>query len=245
MEGAGEFLERLRVTGRVVVVGAQLQAVVLLAQRLGEDRDLRAERVRDLDAHVADTAQTDHSDVLAGARAPLLERRVRGDARAQQRRGHVQGQPVGDTDDVVLVDDDLLGVAAVGGLSVTTDVVVRLDSPPYTVLFLAGLAVVALAAGVDQAADAHAVADLVLGHAGADLGDDARDLVARDHREVRLTPALADQVDVGVTDAGELDVDQHIELAHRTTFDGGALQGRVGGGCGVRGDSGHAGGSPS
>jgi hypothetical protein len=74
------------------------------------------------------------------------------------------------------------------------------------VLFLAGLAVLALAARVGHAADAHAVADLALGHSGADLGDDARDLVARDHREDHLAPALADQVDVRVADAGELDV---------------------------------------
>ena len=80
---------------------------------------------------------------------------------------------------------------------------------------------------------------------GADLGDDARDLVARDHREDGLAPALAGLVDVGVADAGELDVDQHVVLADRAALDGGALQRSLGGGSGVRGDGGHAEGSPS
>jgi hypothetical protein len=55
---------------------------------------------------------------------------------------------------------------------------------------VAGEAVLALAAGVDHAADPDPVADLVLRDLGADLGDDAGDLVARDHREGRgPTPA--------------------------------------------------------
>ena len=62
----------------------------------------------------------------------------------------------------------------------------------------------ALAAGVDEAADADAVADLVLGDLGADLGDDAGDLVAGHQRVVDLAPLAVDGVDVGVADAGEL-----------------------------------------
>jgi hypothetical protein len=85
--------------------------------------------------------------------------------------------------------------------------------PPDAVLLQARLAVVALAAGVDHAADAHAVADRELGDAGADLGDDAGDLVAGDHREDGLAPALLGLVDVGVADTGELDVDQNVVLA--------------------------------
>ena len=57
--------------------------------------------------------------------------------------------------------------------------VVGADVALEAVLLLAGLAVLALAAGVDHAADADAVADLVLGDLGADLLDDAGDLVAR------------------------------------------------------------------
>ena len=76
---------------------------------------------------------------------------------------------------------------------------------------------------------------------GPTSDDDAGDLVAGHHREDRLAPALADLVDVGVADAGELDVDQHVVLADRAALDGGALQRSLGGGRGVRGNSGHAG----
>ncbi|MGX1118415.1 hypothetical protein RKD37_003778 [Streptomyces ambofaciens] len=180
-------------------------------------------------------------DLLAGTGVPALERGVRGDAGAQQRGGLVQGDALGDAEDEVLVDDDLLGVAAVGGLAVLADAVVRHHVAARAVLLPAGLAVPALAAGVDHAADAHPVADGELGDAGADLGDDARDLVAGDHREDGLAPALTDLVDVGVADAGELDVDQDVMFTHLAPLDGGALQRRLGGGCCVRGDSGHAG----
>ena len=98
-----------------------------------------------------------------------------GDARAQQRRGGVQRDRVGDAQHVVLVDDDRAAVAALGRLTVAADAVVGADhAAVVAVLLLTGLAVLAFAAGVDEAADADAVADLVLGDLGADLGDDAR-----------------------------------------------------------------------
>ena len=86
-------------------------------------------------------------------------------------------------------------------------------------------AVVALAAGVDHAADADAVADGVPGDLGADLGDDAGDLVAGDQRVGLRAPVAADGVDVGVADAGELDVDQDVVRADVAALDGGGGQG--------------------
>ena len=82
----------------------------------------------------------------------------------------------------VLDDDDVRGVAALGDRAVAVDGGVGAGVALEAVLLLAGEAVLALAAGVDHAADADAVADLVLGHLGADLGDDADDLVADDLR---------------------------------------------------------------
>src|SRR5439155_5231411 len=99
------------------------------------------------------------------------------------------------------------------------------------------LAVVALPAGADHAADADLVACLESGHAGADLGHHTRDLVAGHHREDRLAPALTGLVDVRVADTGVLDVDQDVVFADRPALDGGSLQRRLGGGCRVRGDS--------
>ena len=45
---------------------------------------------------------------------------------------------------------------------------------------------------------------------GADLGDDTDDLVARHDRERLGTPVAVDGVDVGVADAGVLDLDEDV-----------------------------------
>ena len=160
------------------MVGAEAQAVLLLLQRLRQHGDLGAERVGDLDGHVAQAAEADDGDLLAGAGAPLAQRRVGGDAGAQQRRGGGRVDAVGDGEDVVGVDDDVGGVAALGGGAVAVGAGVGGDHAVEAVLLVAVAAVGALAAGVDHAADADAVADLVAGDVGADLGDDADDLVA-------------------------------------------------------------------
>ena len=50
----------------------------------------------------------------------------------------------------------------------------------------------------------------------------AGDLVAGDERVGRRTPVAADGVDVGVADAGELDLDQDVVRADVAALDGGA-----------------------
>jgi hypothetical protein len=137
-----------------------------------------------------------------GARAPVVERGVERDAGTEQRRGDVELDAFRDAQHVVLVDDDLRGVAAVGGLAVVLLRVVGLHLALEAVLLLAGPAVLALAAGVDEAADADGVAHGVAGHVVADRGDDAGDLVAGDHRVDALAPFVAGLVDVGVADSG-------------------------------------------
>ena len=86
--------------------------------------------------------------------------------------------PSGTREDEVGVDDDVGGVAALGGGAVAVGAGVGGDHAVEAVLLVAVAAVGALAAGVDHAADADAVADVVAGDVGADLGDDADDLVA-------------------------------------------------------------------
>jgi hypothetical protein len=61
----------------------------------------------------------------------------------------------------------------------------------------------------------------VLGHGGADLGDDPGDFMAGNQRVGLRTPVAADGVDVRMADAGELDVDQDIVRAHVAALDGG------------------------
>ncbi|AFE14183.1 hypothetical protein MRGA423_18945 [Mycobacterium tuberculosis RGTB423] len=127
--------------------------------------------------------------------------------RAQQRRRHIQGQHVGYAQHVVFVDDDRFAVAALGWLAVFADRVVGEVCARLAVLFDAARATVALAARVHETANPNAVALPVLGHLRAHGGHHAGDLVARDHRVIRLAPLGFDGMDVRVTDSGELDVE--------------------------------------
>ena len=71
------------------------------------------------------------------------------------------------------------------------------------------------------------------GDLGPDLGDDADDLVAGDHGEGLRAPVAVDGVDVGVADAGVLDLDEDVVRADGPALDGGGGQGPAGGGGGV------------
>ena len=143
----------------------------------------------------------------------------------------------GDAEDVVLVDDDVGGVAALGDGAVPVDGTVGLRVAVQAVLLLPGPAVLTFAAGVDDGADPDPVTDGVLGHVGADLGDGAGDLVADDLGVGDRPPVAADGVDVGVADPGVSDLDQHVVGSDVTAGDGGRHQGvgRRGRGVGVDG----------
>src|SRR5690606_26139985 len=112
---------------------------------------------------------------------PLPQRRVGGDARAQQRRGDVEADALRDAAHEGVLHHDLLAVAAVGVLAVVADAVVGRDVALDAELLGARPAVLALTAGVDHAADPDPVADLELRHVRADRGDGPRDLVPGDH----------------------------------------------------------------
>ena len=210
---------------------AQGLAVALLGVGAAQHAHLGAQGRGELDGHVAQAAETDDGDLLAGAGAPALERRPDGDAGAEQRRGDVELDAVGDADREALGDDDLLGVAALGRLAVVALAVVGHDGALGAELLLAVLAELALAARVDHAADADAVADLVLRDAVTDGRDDTGDLVAGDHGEDGAAPLLADLVDVAVADAGELDVDEDVVVTQVAVLDGPGLEGGSGARC--------------
>ena len=146
------------------------------------------------------------------------------------------------------VDDDVIGVAAVCDRSVTVDRAVGLRVAGEAVLLVARQAVLALAAGVDHAADADTVTGREVGHVGADLGDDAGDFVPGYRGVGYLSPLAACEVDVRVTDPAELDVDPDVLRPERSTLDlqrtergvwgeraDGASRGRLGSRCSQRG----------
>ena len=114
VEAAGVLLHLVGVAGDDDFVGAEAERVLLLAGRGGEDDDVGSERMGELHAHVAQPAEADHADLLALGDAPVAHGRVGRDPGAEQRRGSGEVEVGGDAQDEVFVDDDAVGVAAVG-----------------------------------------------------------------------------------------------------------------------------------
>ena len=81
------FCHLVGVAGDDDFVGAEAEGVFLLAGRGGEDDGVGAESVRELDAHVAQSAEADDADLLALGDAPVAHGRVGGDAGTEQGRG--------------------------------------------------------------------------------------------------------------------------------------------------------------
>ena len=215
----GEVFEGRRVAGGVVVVGAEPQAVVLLLERLGQHGDLGPHCLRDLDREVAKASQADDRHALARTSAPMAERRVGGDARAQQRCGSGFVQTIRDGKHEVLVDDDAGGEAALGDLPVLADAAEHEGVPVQAVLLLALAAVGAYTAGVGHAADADPVPYGVLGDLVADPVDDADDLVTRHQRVGDRAELAAGEVDVRMADPAVGDVDDDVERARLPALD--------------------------
>ena len=73
-----------------------------------------SERTGELDAHVTQTAEADHADLLALGDAPVAHGRVRRDPGAEQRRDPGKIEVGGEAQNELFIDDDAVGVAAVG-----------------------------------------------------------------------------------------------------------------------------------
>ena len=93
----------------------------------------------------------------------MAQRGVRGDSGAEQGRGNIEFKGRGDAHHEVLGHHHGRGVATLGDCSVDVLGSVGPDVAFQAVLLLAGAAVDALAAGIDHAANTHAVAHGVPG----------------------------------------------------------------------------------
>src|SRR5205823_6111171 len=87
MEAPVQLLERRRIARDLECACAQSPRVSFLGARRAEYGHLRAHRRRELDRHVAETAETDHAHAIALLAIPLAQRRVRGDPCAEERCG--------------------------------------------------------------------------------------------------------------------------------------------------------------
>ena len=217
-------------------IGAEAKSVVLLAGRGGEDNSVRSERVRELDAHMAKSAEADNADLLAFGHAPVMHRRVGGDSGAEQRRGPSKIEIRRHAQHEALCDNNAVGVAAVRNAArVLVGKVVREDHVRAELL-KACFALRASAIGVHQAAHCGKIARLEFGDCGANLRDAADDLVAGntgiDGRH-DSAPLVACLVEIGVADAAEQNLDLHIVFGGVAPRDGGGCKRRCRAGNGI------------
>ena len=146
---------------------------------------------------MTEAAEADDADLLARADLPMAERRIGRDARAEQGSGGGEVQALRDAEGEGLVDDDGGRVTAEGmAAEVFVGAIVGEGRSREAELLQTFLAARAGAAGVDHAARGADVADLDLRDLGADRGDAADDLVARDAGIVRARPFATGRMDV-------------------------------------------------
>src|SRR5690606_26038275 len=129
-------------------------AILHLARRGREQHDVRTERTGEFHAHVAEPAEADDTDLLTGPDVPVAERRIGGDAGAQQRRGGGQIDILAHPQREGLVHRDALRVAAEGrAAQVRVRAVVGERGELLAVLLEAARTGRTGPAGIDHAAD--------------------------------------------------------------------------------------------
>src|SRR6266496_4378164 len=129
---------------------------------MGQDDDVRSERMRKFYRHVAEPAETDHANFLALGHAPMMHGRVRCDPSTEQWRGCAEIEVGWNTQNKAFIDNDTFGVAAVGYASEMF--VRRVEGKDHVraELLEARLTLRAGAVRVDHAADRGEVARFVL-----------------------------------------------------------------------------------
>src|SRR5258708_32810398 len=114
VEAAGVLCHLLGIAGDDDLIGSEAESVFLFVGRGGKENDVGSERVRELYAHVAESAEPDDADLLALGDTPVVHRRVSGDSGAEKRSGPGKAEVRWDLEDESLIDNNAVGVAAVG-----------------------------------------------------------------------------------------------------------------------------------
>src|SRR5271157_567606 len=91
---------------------------------MAEHRDLGAQGMCDLYAHMTQAAQTDDRYILARPSLPMPQWGVKRNPGAEQRRAGIERQVIRHAQNVMLVHHDLIGIAAQGGRAVSVATVV-------------------------------------------------------------------------------------------------------------------------
>src|ERR1700692_4093346 len=195
-------------------VRAEIERGLPLGGGGGKRDHVSPKGVRELDAHVPETADTDDANLLPGACAPVAKRRPGCDSGAQEGRGRGKlAFGVANPQNELLIDNDPFRIAAVSILTGPGNVtVIGAREPALTILLKSMFARSALATAIDHAAHAGDLADGEPGYLRTHSRDTADDLVAG-HAGVpgtrTITPNL---MQVRVTDAAVEDVNHDIFL---------------------------------
>src|SRR5580698_8702343 len=153
----------------------------------------------------------------------MLERCIKRDPGAEQRRGSIEGKTVGNAQNIIFVDHNLVGIASISRRALRIAGVVGPYREHSAVLFESALALGTGSAGVDKNAGANFVADLIFRNFASDRGDHTGNFMSRHHGENRFflifAPFVARLVNIGVADPAIFNVDDNIVLAWFAAFE--------------------------
>ena len=220
------------------VVRAEAFGVRRFAGAAREQGDFCTEGVGEFNRHMAEAAETDDRDFAAFADVPVAQWRPGGDAGAEDGRHGFGIEVFRHFQHEGIADGDGFGIAAVGGLAVVfVDAAVGRNEAVFAVLLEIMFAGLAVAAAIDEAADADEVASLELADLCADAAHAADDFMSRHYGVYRAAPVVTGGVQVAVADAGVEDVDNDVISARRALFEGEGGERAGGGLSGVGFDS--------
>src|SRR5437870_2746750 len=221
VERAFEGFERARFPGGDESLGAQPSGVFLFVARSAEHSDLGTHGSGEFHRHVAQATQAHDGYTVASLAPELPQRGIRGDARAQERRGSRRVQSFGDAEHVTLIDHHVRRIPAVRPrLPVRLEAVECERDALLAEHLMAGAAFRARPARIDDAADAHEVALAEAGCAGTLGHDSADDLVARHDRKVGGPPIVVHLVHIAVANAAVENLDRDVVGPRISSFDG-------------------------
>lgn len=185
-----------------------------------ERHHICAHCIGQLDAHMAQPADTHDADLVSRPHLPVTQRGIRRNPCAEQRCdcGELRFV-VPDAQNIALMHHDLLRIAAqsvTGRVSrrpvIRADHVVAIVLQPF-------VAICAVPATVNDAANSDELAHLEARHICADRRNTPDDFVSRHTGKQRASPLGAYLMDVGMADTTERDVDFHVVRARRAADD--------------------------
>ena len=164
---------------------------------MAEHGDAGTHRFSQFDAHVPQSAKTNHGKAVARFDAELAQRGIGGDARTEQRGRPIQRHSCRDAHHIVFIDRDAFGITAIGGGSaILLAAVIGETRSLFAVLLFATGTGFTGAAGIDETAYSYAIAHLPAGDGTAHTGNGTDDFMAGHHRVNRVSPFISGLVDV-------------------------------------------------